>query len=224
MQLALFDFGLPTTRFSYGVSAWLNQSVVFAVRSDESEPVKPELETHWIDAARKGDEDAFRMIVAEYQPALVSQMRRFSRDANVVGVLVHDVFVEVFLSLDRFRGNSPFEHWVRKIAVRVGYRHWKREAREKSRVQPIGSEEDFEATHHHPSSAIEAREQLHRMLGKLSPRDRLVLTLLYWDGHSVAEAARLSGWTQAMVKVQAHRARKRLRNLFEESNETRASS
>ena len=56
------------------------------------------------------------------------------------------------------------------------------------------------------------------MLEKLAPRDRLVLTLLYLESRSVAEAADLAGWSESMVKVQAHRARKRFRNLLEESN------
>ena len=45
-----------------------------------------------------------------------------------------------------------------------------------------------------------------------------MLTLLYWDDCTVAEAAELAGWTQTMVKVQAHRARKKLKRLLEEIN------
>ena len=56
------------------------------------------------------------------------------------------------------------------------------------------------------------------MLEMMSHRDRLVLTLLYWDDCTVAEAAELAGWTQTMVKVQAHRARKKLKRLLEEIN------
>jgi len=64
-----------------------------------------------------------------------------------------------------------------------------------------------------------ASEILGDLLEGLLPRDRLVLTLLYWDGCSVAEAAELTGWTQTMVKVQAYRARKRLKRLIEESRQ-----
>jgi len=46
-------------------------------------------------------------------------------------------------------------------------------------------------------------------------RDRLVLTLLYWEGMSVAQAAGETGWSESMVKVQAHRARKKLRRWLE---------
>ena len=45
--------------------------------------------------------------------------------------------------------------------------------------------------------------------------DRLVLTLLHLEGNSVEEIAEVTGWSKSMVKVQAHRARARLRKLVE---------
>jgi DNA-directed RNA polymerase specialized sigma24 family protein len=39
---------------------------------------------------------------------------------------------------------------------------------------------------------------------------------LYIEGHSVDEAARLAGWSKTMMKVQAFRARRKLRALFAE--------
>ena len=60
------------------------------------------------------------------------------------------------------------------------------------------------------AEAAEAAEAVHVMLARLAPRDRLVLTLLYLEQCSVAEAAGLCGWTQTMVKVQAYRAKETL--------------
>ncbi|MEM7559308.1 MAG: RNA polymerase sigma factor [Planctomycetota bacterium] len=208
---------LPNTELRHTVSEWLDRRLLLAVRPSEAEPAEEPVDTGMIHAACGGDENAFRKIVECFQATISAQMRRFSRDQNVVEDLVHDVFVEAFMSLGSFKAKSPFEHWLRKIAVRVGYRHWKLEAREKRLAEKL--RDDAEAAllvTEAPQNALEAREQLHVMLSKLAPRDRLVLTLLYWDGHSVAEAAKLAGWSQSLVKVQAHRARKRLKNLLEE--------
>lgn len=165
----------------------------------------------------QGDRDAYQRIVKVCQPMIANQMTRFTRDPLVLEELVHDVFVEAFVSLPGFRRESPLEHWLRKLAVRVGYRHWRTLAREKSRRQAVC---DWAiACYRDATNSItptENVEELHAVLAQLSPRDRLVLTLLYWDGHSVAETAALAGWTQAMTRVQAHRARKRLKQLLEE--------
>lgn len=177
------------------------------------------LERQEIAAARGGDDDAFRRIVQRHQATIAKQMQRFSREPTVVEELVHDVFVEAFVSLSAFRHRSPFEHWLRKIAVRVGYRRWKTQARDRHRRDEMLSEPTLQAALQTPcENASDAHDRLHQVLEMMSHRDRLVLTLLYWDDCSVAEAAELAGWTQAMVKVQAHRARKKLKRLLEESN------
>lgn len=172
-----------------------------------------------IRAAAGGDDEAFRRIVKRYQPSVATHMQRFSRDPMVVEELVHDVFVEAFVSLSGFRHRSPFEHWLRKIAVRVGYRLWKTQARDRRRRDAVLSEPSLRVLMQTPcNSASEANDRLHKVLATMSNRDRLVLTLLYWDGSTVAEAAEIAGWTQTMVKVQAHRARKKLKRLLEDTN------
>jgi len=170
-------------------------------------------------AALDGDDDAFGRIVELHQRTIASQMRRFSRDQTTIEELVHDVFVEAFTCLRSYRGQSPLIHWLRKIAVRVGYRYWKQQARRGERsvqLSTVTKDLDRFASSNNENQ-IDASEILDGLLEALSVRDRLVLTLLYWDGCSVAEAAELSGWSKATVKIQAYRARKRLQQLIEES-------
>jgi len=56
-------------------------------------------------------------------------------------------------------------------------------------------------------------DQLRR--ARLSPEDRLVLTLLDVEGFSVAEIAEFMNWTISKVKVRAHRARAHLRRVVQ---------
>lgn len=190
---------------------------VFAMSSDDSrEKAEEAADSKDVLLAVNGDHDAFGRVIDKYQRTITDQMRRFSRQPAVLEELVHDVFVEAFTSLPSYRSHAPFLHWLRKIAVRRGYRYWKCKARENSTVSlmeirdRLGSLELGDM-----SCETGAADVLGDLLDRLSPRDRLVLTLLYWDGCSVAEAANLAGWTQVMVKVQAHRARNRLKQLIE---------
>lgn len=224
MQLAVSSpKTIPQFEWVSSFEAWIDRCLTMSESYRDVEvnqETEASVESRDIQAARNGDHDAFRRLVERYQTTIGTQMRRFSRDQRVLEELVHDVFVEAFVSLRSFRGKSPFQHWLRKIAVRVGYRHWKMEARDKRRADEMREKADLIANFiAPPTDAIEAMDQLHSVFSKLSPRDRLVLTLLYWDGQSVAEAAKLAGWTQSLVKVQAHRARKRLKKLLEQSDE-----
>ena len=169
-------------------------------------------------AAVSGDGDAYARLVRRHQEAVGRVMWRFSRDRLQWEELVQDVFVEAYVSLPRYRARAPLIHWLRKIAVRVGYRYWRRRDRQRRETplslrdwdQVLGGQAD-------PADAREAAEIVQAMLQRVAPRDRLVLTLIYLEGCSVAEAARLAGWTQTMVKVQAHRARKRLKRLLQQA-------
>lgn len=166
-----------------------------------------------IQASLAGDEDAYARLVRRYQDTIARQMRHFSRDPRVCEELVQDVFVEVYFGLERFRGDAPFLHWVRRIATRVGYRYWKSRAREKKRVPleawtPDPQDDD-------PGSACQAAEQVHRLFACLGPEDRLVLTLLYLEDCSVREVAERMGWNPGAVKMRACRARKKIRQRMD---------
>lgn len=173
-----------------------------------------DLDQQDIQAVLAGDGQAYARLVQRYQGAVAARLWRFTRDRQQLEELVADVFVEAYTSLRSYRGEGEFAHWLGVIAVRVGYRYWKRRRRLQMETPletwdgPIPAPDD-------PLEASEASRHLHALLDALPPRDRLVLTLLYWEGLSVAQAAKETGWSESMIKVQAHRARKKLRRRLE---------
>ena len=104
----------------------------------------------------------------------------------------------------------------------MGYRWWKERSRQQS-LAPVALQEWSEVADGSRTErdTTEAAAVVHAVLARMSVRDRLVLTLMYLEGCSVAEIARLTGWSQPMVKVQAHRARKRLKSLLKEDEVVR---
>jgi RNA polymerase sigma-70 factor (ECF subfamily) len=173
-----------------------------------------------IERTRAGDPDAYRRLVERYQGYVAGILWRFSRERRDHEELVQDVFVEAYLGLASYRGKAPFQHWLARIATRVGYRYWKEKARRR-KAEPFNLEQWDRATEDDGiASALEpdhAAALLYHLLEQLPPRDRLVLTLRYLDQCDVAEAAQRTGWTKTMVKVQTLRAKKRLQNLVERS-------
>lgn len=159
--------------------------------------------------AQAGDEDAFARLVGRHQAAVAAQMWRFSRQPREHAELVQDVFVNAWRSLNGYRAQAPFLHWLRKIAVRTGYAFW--QARTARQVEVEWNEQVAEPLVDDRDSTEAAARAVHAVLAELPPRDRMVLTLIYLDGHSLAEAAELLGWSLALVKVQAWRARGKLK-------------
>jgi RNA polymerase sigma-70 factor (ECF subfamily) len=173
-----------------------------------------------IERSRRGDPDAYRRLIERHQGHVGKILWRFSRDRRVHEELVQDVFVEAYLSLSTYSGRAPFDHWLARIAARVGYRFWKEQSRQRQKDTFSLEEWDQIPDDAQAIDCLEPREAavvLHDLLAQLPPRDRLVLTLRYLDERNVAETAQRTGWTKAMVKVQTLRARSKLRKLIEQS-------
>jgi RNA polymerase sigma-70 factor (ECF subfamily) len=173
-----------------------------------------EIDLKDIAAALNGAQDAYSRLVKRYQDAVSKWMWRFTRDRVILEELVQDVFIEAWVSLSRFKGASAFKTWLFTIATRVGYRYWRKKAKDAvltteaaDRLMIDDREKEI-----NPS---EAAEVLYGLFSGLPPRDRLVLTLMYFEEMDTKEIAHMTGWTRSMVKVQAYRARNKLRKLFE---------
>ena len=57
-------------------------------------------------------------------------------------------------------------------------------------------------------------ERLHAAVARLTPKERLVVTLLELEDHTLQEVAQLTGWSVGNVKVRAFRARASLHKLL----------
>ena len=161
-------------------------------------------------AARTGDEAAFARLVRRHQPAVAGLLWRFTREPAELEELVQEVFVDAYFGLDGYRGAAPLEHWLSRIATRVGYRFWKKRSRRPAAVplehlDPAAPPGDVD-----PAAA---GALVHALLARLPPPERLVLVLMYFDNCSVQEIAGRMGWNRAMVKMRAYRARRRLKAM-----------
>ena len=148
---------------------------------------------------------------------------------ELVEETAHDAFVRAYRSLAGYAGTGEFKSWLAAIAVRTCRDHWRREYRNKEQpMSRLGArhrawlEKTLSSSGGNPGDAPaeEARELLSWALAHLSPDDRLVLELVYLEGLSSREAARLSGMSVANVKVRAFRAKRKMKKLLDEMTET----
>jgi RNA polymerase sigma-70 factor (ECF subfamily) len=181
-----------------------------------SESIVNEADVHDVRMAQGGDDHAFTRIVYRHQQAMARRLWRFTRDPRVLEELVQETFVEAWAGLSGYQGDAPFEHWLTRIATRVGYRHWKTRWKQGQSTHDDALDRLPAPPTSHAAS-IEVAEYVHHLLAQLPPRDRLILTLLYLEQCTPDETAHRTGWSHMMVKVQAHRARAKLRKLIEQT-------
>jgi RNA polymerase sigma-70 factor (ECF subfamily) len=181
------------------------------------EPTDAEL----ISAALGGDPASFEPLVRKYQPRVFATARRYARRESEVEDIVQEVFIKAFQKLDGFRGEAPFEHWLMRLAVRTCYDFLRRHQRNRETVFTELTEPESDWLDRfvvEPDRASEdadaARAVIDKLLSRLSPPARLVVTLLEIEEKSVKEIAALTGWSVPVVKVRAFRARAEMRKIL----------
>lgn len=175
-----------------------------------------------IAAVLHGDTASFEQLVVRYQPRVFATARRYARRDDEVDDIVQEVFLKAFQKLASFRGEAPFEHWLMRLAVRTCYDFLREHQRnrETSFTEISDDEQDWLERHTSDSDeepgdkASEARELIYKVLEKLSPPARLVITLLEIEERSVKEISELTGWSVPLVKVRAFRARAEMRKIL----------
>ena len=184
-------------------------------------------ELELVQRAREGDEAAFEEVVRRYSPRVFQICSRFFRRRAIVEELAQEVFLKIFTELGSFEGRGSFEGWLSRIATNRclnELRSLKR--RPESPVADLTEDEsgwldnqlaDVSATRHKEAEeSTVAADLAEKVLSTLSPDDRLVLTLVDGEELSVKEVAKMTGWSESKVKVQAFRARRRMRKAVEE--------
>ena len=166
-------------------------------------------------AVLAGDAGAFESLVRRHEKTVAVLMWRFSRDLRVRGELVQDVFVEAYLALGGYDRARPFLPWLRRIATRVGYRHWESLERQKRHVRVEEAAPARASADDRVPAAERAAALLDALLARLGTEDRLVLTLMYFENCDLREIAARTGWNRAAAAMRAHRARRRLRKIIE---------
>ena len=172
---------------------------------------------------RTGDPPAAEALLAHLHPLVRRLVRNHLPRREGEEDLMQDVFIKIFQRLETYehRAGVPFEHWVSRLTVRTCLDALRAErSRPEWRMADLSEGEtewmDFlmsrqaEAPSHHSS---DAKSIVTRLLAQLSPPDRLVLTLLDLEQRSTIEISQITGWTRAMVKMRAMRARLKLRQI-----------
>ncbi|PWT89010.1 MAG: RNA polymerase subunit sigma-24 [Blastocatellia bacterium] len=160
-----------------------------------------------------------------YSPRVFSIASRFFRERATVEEAAQDVFLKAFTQLESYEGRGSMEGWLTRIATNTCLnmiRSAKR--RPESSMSDLSDDEndwlDQKLTTvggDMPSAEqdVIAADLAERLLGVLSPEDRLALTMIDGEDATVKEVAEATGWSESKVKVRAFRARRRVREAME---------
>ena len=174
-------------------------------------------------AAGAGDEGAFEQLFERHRRQVARIAGRFFPQREQIEEIIQDSFTKAYFALGSYHGThaSSFKAWLTQIAVNSCYDQLRRARRRPEQsFGDLSEKEAYEVTtqlraaRSDVENALVSRDLAVKLLARLSPDDRMVLTLLDVEGFSVAEIAELTNWSVSKVKVRAHRARAHLRRVL----------
>jgi len=176
-----------------------------------------------------GDEAACTELVAEHERMVVQLAMNLLGDREEALDLSQEVFLRVFRTLHRFRGQSTLRTWIYRIAVnqaRNRHRFWHRRHRadQVSLDEHVRTHGEFLCLKTHTPERILAQKelagQLHDALDRLPFDQRTAIVLREIDGLSYEEIAYSLGVAIGTVKSRLTRARQTLRLKLRETTQS----
>jgi RNA polymerase sigma factor (sigma-70 family) len=170
-------------------------------------------------AVLREDEDAARELVRSLYPLVAKLVRAHRPARSAEEDLCQMIFIKIMQNLSQFSGKAPLEHWVSRIAVNTCINQIQAEkVRPELREADLSEEQvaviqNLAATTAElaPDQSFASRELVEHLMNALKPAERLVIDLLYLQDRSVTEIQRVTGWSGALVKVRAFRARQKMK-------------
>ena len=181
-----------------------------------------EVSRELVAAVLRQDENAARELVRILYPLVAKLVRAHRPVRSAEEDLCQMIFIKILQNLSRFSGKVPLEHWVSRIAINTCINQIQAEkARPELREADLSEEQAAvvqnlatTAEELAPDQSFASRQLVEHLMNGLKPAERLVIDLLYLQQRSVAEIRRLTGWSGALVKVRAFRARQKMKQLL----------
>ena len=172
-----------------------------------------------VTAALQQDDEAARALVRQLYPLVAKLVRAHRPRRTAEEDLCQMIFIRIFQKLSQFSGKVPLEHWVSRIAVNTCLNQIESErVRPELRHADLSEEEQAvvenlaaSSPELGPDQRFASRQLVEHLLAALKPVERLAIDLLYLQGRSVEEIRKITGWSTALVKVRAYRARQKMK-------------
>ncbi len=164
--------------------------------------------------AQQGDRDAYRRFLREAIPFLRTMGRRFGAQADEQAEeVVQEALLTVHRVLHTYDPGRPVKPWLIAIVARRAIDVRRRAGRVAAREvhDPLAYE-----TFGEPAAKDEQllTGSMDQMLDTLTPQQRQAVQLVKLQELSLAEASERSGQSISALKVNVHRALKKLRERF----------
>lgn len=176
-------------------------------------------EAFWVGAARNGDPQAFNRLVLKWESRIYNLALRMLNDPDEAAETTQEIFLQAFRSLHAFQGHSRFSTWLYRITVNRCVTRLRRRPPLVQRIDAMPGLEQLTTDNSQESELLagELRAKIRTSLAALSPQQRIVIELKFFQEETFASIAEILGLPMSTIKSRLYTAldllKVRLRSL-----------
>ena len=180
-------------------------------------------ETLLIAKLKDGNQQAFIELIDLYKHLVFNTVLNMVMNFEEAEDITQEVFIQVFQSIQSFRGDSKLSTWLYRIAITKSL-DWQRKNNAKKRMNTmkiafgIGNYEETIPDFLHPGILLANKEKagiLFEAMKKLPENQRIAFTLLKIDGLNYEEVSEIMKTSIKSLEGLMHRAKENLRKALE---------
>ncbi|GLP95160.1 RNA polymerase sigma factor [Paraferrimonas sedimenticola] len=171
--------------------------------------VSEEQQNEWIQAAQRGDVQAFQSLYRVHLGRIYALCYRLAGDADLAQDFCQDAFIRIWQKLSMFNGESRFSTWAHRLTVNLCLNKLKAQKTWWQRFVPMDSAPEAQA-----SVDPNTFNGVDKLLPKLPQQARVVFVLHAVEGYKHTEVAQMLNIQEGTSKAQYHRARKLLQEML----------
>lgn len=170
-----------------------------------------------VDMARKGDHSAYERLYRLHKPDVSSLCLRITRKPEEAEDLSQNVFLQAYLKLPQFRGESSLGTWLHRIAVNECLQYLRKERRTSAHLEECYrlSLINQHQLHRRDRGVTLRRLGLREAFGSLQSSTQSLLLLRHVTGYTEQELTRLTNVPLGTTKARLSRGRKALREMLD---------
>jgi RNA polymerase sigma factor (sigma-70 family) len=176
-----------------------------------------------IEQLKQGDESAFKTIVETFQNMVYNTALSIVQNEEDAEDISQEVFVQVYQSVQNFKGESRFSTWLYRITISKSLDHERRKKRKKrfAFIRSLTESKNEGPVHaadfHHPGVVLDRKENaaiVFKAIRALPTNQRIAFTLHKIEGLSYKEISEVMETSISSVESLIHRGRNNLKKIL----------
>ncbi len=177
-------------------------------------------DTQLVAACKKGDQDAFALLVQRHQRRVFNIVYRMLQQYEEANEVTQETFLAAWQGLHTFRGDAQFSTWLYRIAYNCALKQLQLRKHDSALQATMQAEQALEMANseNQADAAIETHERqemIQEQISSLPNKYRIVLILRHIQDMTYEEMAEILSVPVGTIKTHLFRARNLLKERLE---------